>query len=121
MKKILLFAIMAIVLVSCNTSEPTNTTSNTSGYKLLFDGGSPYLDWYTGIWGTLLQILLSEALCNISFHCAHDKMALREKWKSVQEEDLKSYDRQKKIGNRINFSLFCPACRDTSILIPLVR
>ena len=39
---------MAIVLVSCNTSEPTNTTSNTSGYKLLFDGGSPYLDWYTG-------------------------------------------------------------------------
>ena len=76
---------------------------------------------YPGIWGTLLQILSSRALCNISFHCAHDKMTLREKWKSVQEEDLKAYDRQKKIGNRINFSLFCPACRDTSILIPLVR
>ena len=61
---------------------------------------------YPGIWGTLLQILSSGALCNISFHCAHDKMTLREKWKSVQEEGLKSYDRQKKIGNRINFYMF---------------
>ena len=33
---------------------------------------------YPGIWGTLLQILSSGALCNISFHCAHDKMTLRE-------------------------------------------
>ena len=33
-------------------------------------------------------------------------MTLREKWKSVQEEGLKSYDRQKKIGNRINFYMF---------------
>ena len=35
-------------------------------------------------------------------------MTLREKWKSVQEEDLKSYDRQKKIGNRIIFPYFVP-------------
>ena len=63
---------------------------------------------YPGIWGTLLQILSSGALCNISFHCAHDKMTLREKWKSVQEEDLKSYDRQKKLEIGSIFPYFVP-------------
>ena len=48
MKTKLLLLLPLLALISCNTSEPTNTTSNTSGYKLLFDGGSPYLDWYTG-------------------------------------------------------------------------
>ena len=50
MKTKLFILLPLLALISCNNSEPTNTasTDNTSKRKVLFEGSSPYLDWYYG-------------------------------------------------------------------------
>lgn len=50
MKTKLFILLPLLALISCSTSEPTNTAvnNNTSSHKVLFGGSSPYLDWYYG-------------------------------------------------------------------------